>query len=117
MSVVPRELVNHFITNIFGHVGNLANASHGAVQTSTQVTQGDLAALTVGMKQLGIPENEIEQLKTVLSEERSEAGIGPKTSAWMSKANRAVASGAWKIGTGVTAQAVVKLLTSYLGLG
>jgi len=117
-SVAPaksNDIAQQFITNIYGDVANFANASPGAVQTSTHV-QGELTALIMALTQLGVPQRDADELVSALKEEDQKGEMGPKTSAWLSRATRAVKSGAWKLGTGVTAQAVVKLVTSYLGL-
>jgi hypothetical protein len=111
------KATQQFINVIYGNVGNIASSNHSVVQTTTQVVQGDVNSLSVALREVGVPDVEVKELTAVLKAEESLPGMGPKTSAWISKATQALASGAWKVGTGVTAAVVVKMVLTFLGLG
>jgi hypothetical protein len=115
---VPQSAITHLYQNIIvGNqtIGNIASASPGAMQTAI-VTHNDLGGLKKLLVESGVPTDDVNELATALQEEKGTPGIGPKTAGWLARASAAVASGAWKLGSGVTIGIITKYVLHYLGM-
>jgi hypothetical protein len=112
----PAKVEQLYQTIIHGNVtGNIATGSPGAVQTTT-VNKGDVQALIVALKKLGLPKDDTDEIATIVREEGAAEALGPKTAGWITRISTRVRDGGLKLAEGVTVGTVVKLLMSYLGL-
>ena len=116
---VPKEKVSQiFNTYIYGTVGNVASG-HDIQQTATvNVQQGDFSSLANYLKEQGVEEAEVLELKEALKSEPkpSTSGFGKKVSTWMGKMIQKSAEGTWKIGTTVAANLLTSAIKSYYGI-
>jgi len=89
----------------------------GAVEQHITVEQGDLAGLVLAMRQLGVPNAEINLLSKAI-ETDSSAGLayGDRTQSWLSRATKKIASGAWQVTLASAPQLLVALVKKYSGL-
>lgn len=108
---VAQYLVQTFI---FGNVGNVANASNNASQIGTIAVKGNFVALTSALKQLGVPDGEISDLKSALDDDGGT--LGSRTTGWVAKIGSAISTGAIKVGSEVSTDALVKLISLYIGI-
>lgn len=107
----------YFQTIILGnHTGNIAAGSPGAIQTTSVVQAGDLEGLARALLEYGVPKAEVKDLEGAITEEGTSQGMGPKAGIWLAKAATAVASGAWKLASGVGIGVITKLVLSYYGI-
>jgi hypothetical protein len=114
IETVARNIFNQVF--VFGnHTGTIANASPGATAT-TNVEAGDLAGLLETLRELGVPEGDVQDLGQSIVLEKDTGGVGPKVTGWLARASQAVASGAWKIGSGVGVGVITKLVLEYYGI-
>ena len=111
------RVVNQVI--VFGsHVGNIANASPGAKQVAPVVKPNDLAGLADALNEIGVPLEEVEQLRATIKTETDGAGKTAQPCAhWYKRAKQAVASGTWSLAQGATISMIRGAILSYLGLG
>lgn len=118
---IPQERVNQvFNTYIMGSVGSIASGSSEVKQTNILIVQqGNFKELKATLKQYGVGEPDILDLRNALDSdtgtERSKK-IGERTSNWIGKMIGKASSGAWKIGTSVASEVLTKSISSYLGL-
>jgi hypothetical protein len=117
-SVPPAAALSQvFHTHVYGHVGNLAQASTGFTQTSG-VAPGDLPALLAALQALGVPQEDIAALEVAVNEDVKEvsAGIGQRVAKWMGSLISKAASGAMKVSAATATSVVPKLVEQYFHL-
>jgi hypothetical protein len=113
VATVARNIYNQVF--LFGnHTGNIANASPGATLT-TNIEPGDLAGLTKALEDLGVPKKDCQELEQAIVEEKDTDGLGPKVKGWLARVPKAIASGAWKVGSDVGVNVITKFVLAYYG--
>jgi hypothetical protein len=109
-----------FNTYISGSVQNLATGSTEFSQGGTfTVTTGDFAGLEKVLATMGIPHQDISDLKVAIDEDKESLGeptMGAKVQSWMGRMVGKAASGAWNVSTSVAATVIGKALAGYFGL-
>lgn len=118
-ALAPDRVQQVFQTNIYGNVGNVATGGTGAQQSiGAMVTQGDFSSLAQNLRNLGIAEAEIEDLKSAI-EGDTKAGkpvLGRRIGEWCGKMLGRAGEGALKVTVDVAATVLPKLISGYLGL-
>jgi hypothetical protein len=118
-ALAPERVQQVFQTNIYGNVGNVATGGTGAQQSiGTMVTQGDFSSLAQNLRNLGIADAAIEDLKRAI-EGDSAAGkptLGRRVGEWCGKMFGKAGEGALKVTVDVAATVLPKLISGYLGL-
>ena len=86
-------------------------------QVNTTIVQGDFGALAKALEALGIAESDIADLKRATDEDaaKPEAGLGKKTSSWLSKLAARMGGAGWTVGTAAGVEIVTQLILKYLG--
>ncbi len=108
-----------FHTTIYGNVGNVATGSSQSQQTvGALVTQGDYSSLAEQLGSLGISNEDVEELKTALAEDKKEAkpGIGKRVGRWVGRMIAKAGEGAIKVSVETASSVLPKLILGYLGL-
>jgi AbiTii len=115
------KMTQIFNTNINGNVGNIANASTGVNQSSTQAIEaGDWQALQRRLSELGIRPEEEEGLRDDLDRARTSTVPDQKTATlttWLGRLVGKAASGATGVGIELASAGIAKALAIYLGIG
>lgn len=100
--------------------GNVVNTGDNAnVQATITITKGDKNQLTTKLQELGIDADDIEEINTILDEEKSSfenKKLGNKTIDWISKVSGKALKGIGSIATGVTSSLLANLLMQYFGI-
>ena len=113
------EVSQSFITHIYSSSPNVAIASTNTAQ-NVLIEPGDRRSLASVLRNLGVPESEIDTLFEALADDTTEehAGdsetsqVGPATSNWLAR----VMLSANQIGTGAAGGLIARALGQYLGL-
>jgi hypothetical protein len=107
-----------FNNAIFGSGATIVVGHHNVQNVRSEITEGNLSALMRALTDLGIPADEIQNLRTAVAE--NQAGEGKpsfegKTGAWFTKLLGRAAKGTLNAGVDVISAAVGKALSGYLG--
>lgn len=109
---VPQERVTQiFTTNIYGGSNLWAAGSTTVTQSVTQVAAGDWPGLREALTRLGLPEEELDDLRVAIEEDRS-SELDPlsedsKVRGWLGRTTFKIASGALAISNNETAGGVI----------
>ncbi|MDO8631890.1 MAG: hypothetical protein Q7R41_15495 [Phycisphaerales bacterium] len=115
---VSNERVSQLYQNIIvGDVANLALGGEHVVQGSLVVVEGDWESLAKHLGELGIPLQDVQELKCALAADKGSSGIGASTAGWVAKLLQRASSGVLKVGSAVTTGLVVRAVSKYLGIG
>lgn len=116
---IPQSNVSQiFNTFIQGDVGTYSHSSGENSSVTINNVEGDLNQLKSGLGELGISDDEFEELKQALQDDESlsKKEIGNKTSSWMAKVISKASSGLYGVSMATATQVVPKLICDYLGL-
>lgn len=108
-----------FQTNIYGNVGNVATGGTATQQRiDTMVTQGDFSSLAANLRNLGIADADIDDLKRAIEDDSStgKPTLGRRIGEWCGKMFGKAGEGALKVTVDVAATVLPKLISGYLGL-
>jgi AbiTii len=110
-------LTSVFHTHIYGGVANLAQGSSGVVQNSNPAAS-DFAALVESLHKIGVPESDIEELRSeIQSEAPQHSGrLGPRTAGWVGRMIGKAASGTWKVALDTATTILPKLIGKHFGI-
>lgn len=119
-AAVPQEAVERaFNMTIAGNVGQLIAGSHDFVANSVQVSQGDFASLSAAMRDLGVSEEDVTELKAAIDADESrqdKTSLGQSVTGWIGKMAGKASVGALKIAAGAAVGAIMKLILAYYGI-
>lgn len=106
-----------FNTNIYGSVGNLAQGSSQFTQ-STSFPAGDIAILLKEIRQLGVPEDGLGELKTAIEQDGpiQNRTIGKRVAGWIGDGVTKAISGVWGVATSTATTILPKLIKQYYNI-
>jgi len=115
----PAKIEKSVINNIYG--GNIVitpTAQNFTQIANFKVETGDLNALSKVLEQIGVDEQEFDELKEALEHDTpyKTQGFGKKTGAWVNKMVKKIGKGTLKLGTEATKAVITQWLAQYLGL-
>jgi hypothetical protein len=98
-------------------IGDQANVAIGSPSSSLSqgVTPGDLLSLLAALRELGVPEADLEELATAIQSEQAEPGQA--VHGWLGRLASKAAAGAVELGTSVVGSAVWSMIQAYYRLG
>lgn len=119
ISGIPEEKVKSaFYVSIIGNENVVATGSHISQAVYQQIAKDDLNALLNFMKQIGIREKDIEELKKAIKKDgqRTELEkLGPKVSKWIGKIIEKVLDGSCKVAISAASTMIIEALFRYYG--
>ena len=118
-NAISDEKVSHvFQTHVYGNVGNIAQASRDFAQNNIQIIQGDFNSLSKFLREAGLEDGDISELKEALENDDQEKkpGLGQKVTDWIGRMIGKASSGIWHVGTTIAAQLLTSAISQYLGL-
>jgi len=120
---ISQEKVTQFFnTTIYGNVGNIAEGSQQVTQTATiNVSQNDLESLKKYLLSIGIPRNEIENLKEAINEDsakevRKTKSLGLKVLNWIGLIATKIAKGTVSVAQKVSISVITQAILMYYGI-
>ena len=118
-AISPETVAQLFNVTIMGDSNVLAMGQTVEQHANQSIQQGDAAALREGLRNLGVPDNEIDQLEEAIEKDGTPSnaqGLGTHVRIWLGKATEKIASGAWEVGSNLAISTLPKLILSYFGL-
>jgi AbiTii len=121
ISAIPPTKVEQSVTNnIYGGTNVIAGTAHHFAQIGeVNVTQGDFGSLSTALRQLGVGEQDLGELKKAIGHDNTQQdarSLGQKTGEWVRVAAAKVGASALKIGGNVAEAVITQWLRQYLGL-
>jgi hypothetical protein len=114
------------VANIVNHtifIGDYLNVAVGSQETQQSIIRnvrmGDFNSLREALLSFGLLTVDIEDLNNALKEDppvSTEAGLGPRTKAWLREASRKLAGSAGDAAMGTVFQALAKAVAAYAGI-
>ncbi len=103
---------------IAADIVNLAQGSSGIVQAGElSVVAGDLDGLLAFVRNLGLEESDVSQLREALAKDQAVApGLGEQTRDWLGRTTVKVAASASRIGEAASAGLLASAVARYLGI-
>ena len=116
-AVEPEVARNLFNINIYGDRNVVAGGEQVSQNVKT-VQEGDIESLINALRELNIHDEDLNELKNVVSAEPSDSGgeYGPKVQAWLGKMISRAATGTWNIGLETAPKLLTKALNSFYGI-
>ena len=115
---LPKETVNQvFHLSVYGS-HNILAAGTGFSQMVTQaIPQNDEGALLQHLRQAGLSEMDLEDLKSALKKDgaRPKGDFGNRVKAWMGKVVVKAIDGSWKVAAAAAPEVLTKALSAYYG--
>lgn len=119
-SIAQSQLVSQvFHTHVYGNVANYAQGGSDFRQVAVNaVVPGDLASVIAALKELGVPQGDIDDLEHAVADDgpAPRTGLGPRVAQWIGGAVSKVASGAWKVTLNTASSVIPKLIARYYGI-
>ena len=118
MQETPPELVrNLFVVNIFGDK-NIVASGERVSQLVNDVREGDIESLIGQLKDLGLGEDDLEELKTAMADvpPSSSSGLGSATQGWLGRMVEKAALGIFPDGVSVAPAKILEALHAFIGL-
>lgn len=115
---LPLDKVQYvYNTTIMGGATNVAVGGTDVTQIAGDVKQGDWGSLESALRSIGIPGNDLAELKTALEEDEVEGaeGLGSRTRGWLEKIGIKAKSGGIALAGGVGTELIADLILKYLG--
>ena len=113
------HLVNQtFYTEIHGGTANLLGTANDSSVEFNNIVSGDFESISHVLKNNGISEEDIAELKNALVEDgspQSSGRFGPKVSSWMGKMTEKAACGTWNIAVGAGGNLLAEIISKYYG--
>jgi hypothetical protein len=124
VSALPQAKVDQSVTTyIFGGTNVIAGTAHGFTQIgAVNVEIGDIAGLTHALRNLGVPESDVAELKTALETDGeeipadAEPTLGRRTAVWLKKLGSKLANAGTQIAVDTAKAEAMRLISQYLGL-
>jgi hypothetical protein len=124
VSALPQAKVDRSVTTyIFGGTNVIAGTAHGFTQIgAVNVEIGDIAGLTHALRNLGVPESDVAELKTALETDGeeipadTEPTLGRRTAVWLKRLGSKLASEGTQIAVDTAKAEAMRLISQYLGL-
>ena len=109
------QLVGSYVVNIIYGSNNLVAIGDNINQQVSNVQQGNIESLIEHLKEFGVPEEDLEQLKDAITAdpETTDGHFGPKVTSWIAGVIAKAASGVWNVSMSAAAQALQKALEAY----
>lgn len=104
---------------------DLENVAIGVVSGNGQVGElrnlplaaGDLNSLAKAFSQIGVPDEDVDQIKDILEREKPEQGaIGSSTAEWVGRMVTKSLLGTWKLENGISLVALSEIIQRFRGL-
>ena len=118
LSDIPIENVNTLVINkIYGDQTQLASGTN-INQTMTVNVFNNISKLQKELKNIGVPEKDINDLKKAIDKDGpiENKNIGTKVSDWVGKTTSKIFSGTIKLANNATASIIANLILKYYGL-
>ena len=117
---VNKVFQQNITQNFHGPVANVASG-HAIKQTGTvNIQQGDFLTLKTFLKENGVAEQDIRDLKTAIDGdghlEPTSKAFGKSVSSWIGKMVAKSAEGVWKVGTDVASKLLVEGIKAHYGM-
>jgi hypothetical protein len=107
-----------FNNAIFGDGATILVAHHNVQTVQAEIIKGNLDTLSQALTKLGIPTDEIQNLRAAVAEDQADGGkpsFEGKTGNWFTKLLGRAAKGTLDVGVDVVSSTVSKALTTYFG--
>lgn len=108
------ERVQQIFNNHIYSAGNVAIGSTDFEQTASIVIHGDFETLRTALKSVGANDDEINELKSVLDEEKN---FGSRVAEWIGRMVGKAYSGALAVSGSAAGQVLGMWIAAYLGIG
>ena len=111
------KVASIFHSSVFGDNATIIVGDNNT-QTVTNVTQGNFDALKELLREKGVTDNDIEELKHVIDSDTPNTNskeFGPKVKSWISGMLNKVMDGTWKIGLGAAGNVLAEGIKMYYG--
>lgn len=115
---LPLDKVQYvYNTTIMGGATNVAIGNVDVSQVAQGVRQGDWGSLEKALISVGIPIDELAELKRAIEEDGVEGvdGVGPRTKGWLEKIVTKAKTGAIGLAGGITTEVLADFIVRYLG--
>jgi len=116
-TLAPSRVTQIFHTVVYGGSANLLGAANHSTVTFS-VHEGDIRSLENVLREKGVPQKDIDHLKTAIDndERPSKKGkFGPEVSDWISKMIKKAAEGSWAITVGAAGNLLAHVISNYYG--
>ena len=107
---ISRERVSQIFNHcVFGDVGSVASGHHISQTTQQNIKSADFESLALFLKQVGLAQGEISELKEAIAVESkpTKETFGPRVTDWIGKAAGKVVQGTMKVTTSVATTSAV----------
>jgi hypothetical protein len=114
--IEPNSVTQIFQTTVYGGTATLVGAA--ADSSFTNNTTGDFSGLQLLLKDAGLPEHEINELKQAIDadgEPKSSGQLGPKVSTWLSGVVKKAAEGLLQSSVTTVGKIAIDALSKYYG--
>lgn len=119
ISEVPKEQVASVVNTYIVGSQNVVASGFGIDQNvHQQIRENDLDALLKYMEKIGVPADDIKELKKAIEEDgpRTEPGkFGSKVVDWVCKMTKKILEGTWKVAISSASTLITKALSCYYG--
>ena len=121
LAALPQGRVDQYVNNyIFGGTNVISGTAHDFTQIgSITIAKNDMEGLTAALKNLGVQDDDVIELKNALQQDAAETtipGLGQRTSASLKRIGSKLGQGGIKVGTEITTSVITKLVSQFLGL-
>lgn len=109
------RLVNY---HIYGDHNVIATGEQSTQQVTTNIVQNDIESLVTYLKNQGIGEDELQELRDVVLEEDipADGSYGPKLREWREKMLEKAKSGAWNVAVDIAPKLLGNALKAFIGI-
>lgn len=114
----PARVTQMFNTTVYGGAASVVGTASDST-ISLNINAGDFASLEVFLRNHGVEDDDIAELKGALNAERerpSPTTFGPRVAGWISKMVKKAASGLWKVGVGAAGSLLAQAIGKYYGM-
>jgi hypothetical protein len=119
-AIPPTKVEQSVTTYIYGGTNVIAGTAHHFAQIGeVSVTQGDFGSLSAALKELGVSEHELGDLKKAIAHDAippTARSLGQKTGEWIGATAAKLGAGAVKLGGNVAEALITQWLRQYVGL-
>lgn len=116
-NISPEKVNNVFNFTIEGDYASVSSGSNFSQTVNHNITENDLESLVQYLKQLGIEENDLSDLKENIKKDgkRDNKKLGKNTKNWFSKMIDKSIDGIWNIGITVAPKLLMEAFSQYYG--
>ena len=117
-SLSPNQVTHIFNTTVHNGSANVVGTANNS-SIEFNIVPNDIEALYRVLKNNGVSEEDIVELKNAIAEDKppqSPGQFGPKVSSWIAKMIQKASEGTWNIAIGVGANLLSEVLSKFYGL-